>query len=837
MKKLNVRLFVPHLIAVVIFLIVAVLFCRPALEGKVLQQTDISQWQGSIRNSEEYAKTHNGRYPLWSNGPFSGMPAFQIGGVGNNMIATAVHTVLTLGLPKPMQFFFLACICFYILCMTLRLNPYAAIMGALAFAYATYNPVIVAVGHDTKMLAIAYMPAVLSGVLLLYQRKYLLGALLTALFTSAMIAMNHVQIVYYLAIAIAIMTVVFLVQWIREKAYKHIAIACSLAIVAAATGVASNAEILMSTFEYQKYTIRGGGSVLTDTTKNKPVNKSVDGLDKDYALAYSLNITEPLVMMVPRMFGGSSDNQEVSDDKSKAIEALSALPRELQNQMPLAFYWGGIKDVGGNTGTSGPPYIGAFVCFLAILSFFVKANRHRWWILGAMAVTIAMSWGIYFESFNGLLYKYLPLYNKFRAPSMVMVIPQLLMPLAAVLFTDYLIQQKESNSLMAILRKGAITGGAIIALLLLLYFSFDYYSTGDRNMLRQVREMNQPQLLEYVQSFFTGLIEDRKSLLLSDIFRTLVYMALAGAMVWIVIKNWLKPTLAMGIFAAIALLDVMLINTTYLNSENYKEKEENQASFAPTKADNEILMDKTDYRVFNVAGNRFNENNTAYFYKSVGGYHPAKLRVYQDLIEHQLGKPELNMPVLNMLNTKYLIQKDGAGNTQQYQPNPGALGSCWLVKQVVFVKNADAEMKALDNFNPRDTAFVQESYKASITSMPQADSMASIKLIKNDNDLITYQFEAGTPQFAVFSEIYYPAGWKAYIDEKEAPIVKTNYVLRGLAVPAGKHAIKFVFDPEGHRKGKQLGLVGLILTLAFAALWAIFSLRKGKTPTVATDKI
>ncbi len=838
MKKFSFGLVLPHLIAIAVFILVAVVFCKPALEGKVLQQNDISHWKGSIHNSEEYAKTHNGRYPLWSNGPFSGMPAFQIGGVGNNTVATIVHTVLTLGLPKPIQFFFLACICFYILCITLRINPYAGIVGALAFAYATYNPVIIAVGHDTKMLAMAYMPAVLSGVLLIYQRKYIPGALLTALFSSAMIAMNHVQIVYYLAIAIVIMTLFFMAQWIREKAYKHLAIAASLAIIAAGAGVANNAEILMSTYEYQKFTIRGGGSVLTDTARNEKANKSVNGLDKDYALAYSLNISEPLVMMVPRMFGGSSEKEEISQDNSKAIEALSALPKELQQQLPLAYYWGGIKDVGGNTGTSGPPYLGAFICFLAILSFFVKENKHRWWILAATGFTIAMSWGIYFEGFNGLLYKYLPIYNKFRAPSMVMVIPQLLLSLSAAIFVNYLIGQQDAKAAMATLKKGAIATGGIFVLLLLLYFTFDFYSTGDNNLLRQVRSMNQPQLLDYVKSFYEGLVADRKTLMMNDILRALLYVALAGGLVWIVIRKWLKPVLACGIFAAVALIDVLLIDSIYLNSDNYKEKEENLASFNPTKADQEILMDKTDYRVLNVAGNRFNENNTAYLYKSVGGYHPAKLRIYQDLIEKQLSKPDLNMPVLNMLNTKYLIQKDGAGNTQQYQPNPGALGPCWFVKQVVFVKNADEEMKALDNFNPRDTAFVQESFKGLLAVLPQADTTATIKLVKNDNDVITYTSEAVANGFAVFSEIYYPAGWKAYIDDKEAPIVKTNYVLRGLAIPAGKHNIKFVFEPQGHLMGKKAGFAGMLIMLALLVLWGISVFRRSKTGAVPpTEKL
>ncbi|MEI8060518.1 MAG: hypothetical protein WCG67_10205 [Ferruginibacter sp.] len=388
MKNLNFKALVPHVIAIGIFLIVALIYCKPALEGKVLQQHDISQWKGSIQNSVDYSKAHNGQYPLWTNGLFSGMPAYQIGGIGGNAVGAYTHMILTMGLPKPVHFFFLACLCFYILCMCLCIKPWVGIIGALAFAYATYNPVIITVGHETKMLAIAYMPALLGALLLLLDKKYWLGFVLTALFTSVIISVNHVQIVYYLFIALGVMGVFALVRAYKEKQIKHFATAASLAVVAVIIGIATNAEVLMSTYEYQKETIRGGGTVLTDTVGGKKANTS-NGLDKDYALAYSMGITEPFVMMVPHMFGGSSDKEELSQDKSKAIEVLSALPQELQQQLPMAYYWGGIKDVGGNLMTSGPPYSGAIICFLAILGMFVLDGKHKWWMFSAIILTIS----------------------------------------------------------------------------------------------------------------------------------------------------------------------------------------------------------------------------------------------------------------------------------------------------------------------------------------------------------------------------------------------------------------------------------------------------------------
>ncbi len=833
MKQFEFKKWLPHIIAIAVFLIVSVFYCSPALDGKVLQQHDISEWKGAIHNSELYAANHNGKYPMWTNGLFAGMPAIQIGGLGSNYVSDIVHKTLTLNLPKPINFFFLACICFYILIVTLKLNPYAGIVGALGFAFATYNPVIISVGHDTKMLSIAYMPALLAGILLIYEKKYWLGAVLTALFSSVMISMNHLQIAYYLFIAIGIASLFYVIQWIKEKDFKHLFIAGSLAIVAAGAGILTNAEMLMGTFEYQKATIRGGGSVLTDTSAK--ANKSTNGLDKDYALSYSMEKTEPLVLMFPKMYGGSSGKEEVKSDNSKAIEVISNVPADvqrsfpgIQNQLPMSFYWGGIADGSGNAGTAGPPYVSAIICFLAILSFFVKNNKHKWWILSAIGLTLLMSWGSYFDGFNSFLYNHLPFYNKFRAPSMIMVVPQLLLAFSAVLALHSLATTTDKKVLIPIFKKGAIATGAIFAFTLLLYFTFDFTSVGDKTILKQVRASNQPLLIDFVRSFFDGLKADRQSLMMGSIVRSLGFIVIAAGLIFLYFKNIIKPAILSIGLALIVLLDLWFVNDLYLNKENYQDKEESAVNFTPSKADESILADKSDYRVFNVSGGAFQDNMTSYFYKSIGGYHPAKLRIYQDLIERQLSKQDINMAVLNMLNTKYFIQKDRNGATQAVQKNDSALRSCWLVKQIVFVKNADEEMKAIDQFNPADTAFVQESFKASIPFMPSADSTASIKLIKNDNDIINYEFNAASNQFAVFSEIYYDAGWKAFVDGKESPIVKVNYVLRGLALTAGKHQVEFRFDPPLMKAGKKVSLAahGILVLLVLAFIFFAYKSSK-----------
>jgi uncharacterized membrane protein YfhO len=813
----------PHIVALIVFLVVALIYCHPVLQGKVINQLDINHWNGAIQQSIIYKETH-GQYPLWTNSLFSGMPAFMIGYPANNFVPWLAHNIFTLWLLAPVQFFFLACICFYFLCLALRINPYVSIIGSLAFAYATYDPVIISVGHDTKMWSIAYMPALLASLILIFEKKYWIGAALTALFTSCMIAMNHPQIDYYFFFIAAIMSIYYAVQWIRQKDFSHLFKVVGLTIVAAVIGVLSNAVTLMATYEYQKATIRGGMSAVADSTHG---TTSQNGLNKDYAFSYSMNISEPFVMMVPRLFGGSSDKEEVSQDKSKAVEVLQTLPPQLQQQLPLAYYWGGMAKP--SEMTSGPPYAGAIICFLAILGMFVLDNKYKWWAAAAILFSIIISWGGYFEGFNILLYKFLPFYNKFRAPSMALVIPQLLLPMLAALCINKIIITPDRKPLFIPFKKGLIATGALFVLLFLMYFSFDFLSTTDKDILSQVRQMNQPQLYEALRSFFDGLKQDRQSLMMGDIFRSLGFIAVAVLLIFFLIKNTIKPALAIAGIGIFILIDLLTVDLKYLNTDNFVDKADNTLAFQTTKADEQILADKSYYRVLNVNGDRFNENRTSYHYNSVGGYHAAKLRIYQDLIDKYLGKQMPDDNILDMLNTKYLIQKNNIGQTQAFQKRETAYGPVWFVKNIKYVKDANEEINALNGMHLKDTAVAQESFKSSIASEPQFDSSASIQLVKNDNDVITYSSNSGSNQFAVFSEIYYPAGWKAYIDGKEAPIVKTDYVLRGLSIPSGKHEIRFEFKPEAYYKGKKITSVASILLLLLLAGGLLLEWRKSNS--------
>ena len=846
MKNSWFKKLIPHAVAIVIFLLVAFIYCKPALEGKVVAQQDVTHWTGSIQQSIEYSKTHNGVYPLWTNSMFSGMPTFQIGYTANNKIPWIAHKIFSLGLPKPVNFFFLASICFYFLTVVLRIRPVFGILGALAFAYATYDPVIIAVGHDTKMLSIAYMPALLASILLVYEKKYWLGTGLTALFSSVMVTQNHPQIDYYFFLIVAIMTIFYAVRWIKNKEWRHFALALTMTLVAGLVGVLTNAVSLFSTYEYQKETIRGGSTVLSDSVQKNEDAK--DGLTKDYALSYSMNVSEPFVMMVPRMFGGSTDHLQVKEEKSKAIEKVRNSPQEGQQflfrNLPFFFYqsedgelsvktyWGGIGSV------SGPTYVGAVICFLAFLALFVLDNKHKWWIVTAVVLAIMMSWGSYFEAFNGFLYKYLPLYNKFRAPSMIMVVPQLLLPLLAVLGLNAFTSLTDKKELLKNLKYGALFTAGVFLILFLLYFSFDFMDQSNKAILANSQIIQQPELYTLVKDFISGIVADRKALMLNDIFRSFGFIAATALLLFLFARNVIKQTVLGVLLIALLLIDLMPINSIYLNYDSYKDDTENTTAFVETAADKEIRADKSFYRVFNdsdgptLGGDRFAENITSYYYNSIGGYHPAKIRIYQDLVENKT-MMENDSAILNMLNAKYFIKKNPEGQTLSYTKNDNAMGNAWLVKNILFVRSAKAEMDSLDSFNPRETAIVQESFKPSIPSQPVFDSAASVSLVKNDNDVVTYSFNAGSNQFAVFSEVYYNRGWKAYIDGKEAPIIKVNYVLRGLSIPAGKHDIRFEFKPGGYYTGKKITSIFSIILVVILAVGIFMEWRNRKQTALA----
>ena len=823
------RKLLPHLIAVIVFLIVAAIYCKPALQGKVLSQGDITHWKAMFEDMRKYKETH-GHLPLWSNGMFSGMPGYQIGLEPYNPATTSYfHGLFSLWLPKPLNFFFLACICFYFLSQVLRVNPYLGIIGALAYAYSTYNPVIISAGHDTKMMSLGYMPALLGSILLIYEKKYLLGSALTALVTSLIVGANHPQIIFYALLIIVIMSVAYAIRWIRQKEFKHLAMAFSIALAAGIVGVMSNAVSLITTYEYSKKSIRGG-SVLADSTSKE----TKTGLSTGYALSYSLYKTEPLVMMFPRLYGGSSYTLEVPEEKSKAFDALRSMPQQLGQQLQqyLAFYWGGIND---GVGTAGPPYTGAIICFLALIGFVILDDKHKWWILSATVLAIVMSWGKYFEGFSSFLLAHLPLYDKFRAPSMIMVIPNILFCMMAMLSVQKIITTTDKDVLWASYKKGLLVLGGVFLVALMVYFNAEFTSEPDKALLRNVNQIADPQqkqaIMEPVRSFIAGLKADREGLFLGDLLRSLLYIAVAGIAIWLYIKKKINTAILLGTIGVFAFIDVIVIDLKYLNEDRYQEEADYANNFIPSEIDKAIAKDSSYFRVFDLSGgvsDAFANAKSSYFFKSIGGYHPAKLSIYQDLIEKQLFNFPNCMPVVNMLNTKYFIVPNQQTGQPEIQQNPGNLGACWFVKAVKFEKGPAAMMNALTGFNPKDTVIAYEKDRSLVMPTAETDSTSSIQLIMNDNDVAEYQSVSRTGQFAVFSEIYYDKGWTAYIDSKEAPIVNVNYVLRGLSVPAGNHKIRFEFKPASYYESEKLAIVSSSLVWILLIGTAIQTWRRRK---------
>ncbi len=832
MKKFNFKKLVPHLIAIGVFFLVAIMYCKPALEGKVLQQSDVIFWKGMSHNSFEY-KEQKGHFPLWNTHLFSGMPNYQVA-MEADSFSPNLHKILTMGLPKPVDFFFLACLSFYILCCVIGIKPVIGILGSLAFAYSTFNPLLIATGHDTKMWAIAYMPGVLAGLLLLYHKKYLCGLAVTAVFATWEIAFNHVQITYYFFIAAALITLGYVIQWIRQKDWKHMAIALSLAVLAGGIALANAAMTLLTTAEYAKYTMRGGKTIETSGGDIKKVNTK--GLDTDYAFSYSIGKSEILTFFMPGVYGEGSGSH--FDEDSKLVQALveKNIPESsaIQEAQRLPKYWGGIEE-----GTGGTIYFGAIICFLAIVGLVLIKSPIKWWMLAACVVTIFMAWGRNFAGFNSFLLEHLPLYNKFRSPNTALVIPQLLFPVLAVMGLQQVFFSTDGKEqLKASFKKILYAVGGIFIVTLLIYFFNDFTSSFDSRII-QAYTNPQDGNTEIGKMIVNGMKADRKDMFMDNLLRAFLFAALVVGLLYLYLKNIIKPLAAIIIFLVVNTIDLLVVDRNYLNADNYMEDETAITAeyFTPTPADNQILQDKDPhYRVFNIStGESFSGSAaiTSYFHRSIGGYHPAKLRIYQDLIETQLSRNQLNMDVLNMLDTRYII----APPQQQQQPaqahkNDEALGAAWFIKHIRYVNGPVEEIKSLDGFGPKDTVIIDDSFKALTGNDPVADSAATIQLTSYDNDEIKYSTQAATPQFAVFSEIYYPAGWNAYIDGKKTDYAKVNYLLRGMPVPAGKHEIVFKFEPASYATGQKLIYFGNALFL-LALAGGIFSIWKNREKWIA----
>ena len=867
MKNLNVKALLPHAIAIVVFLLVTVIFCKPALEpGVVMQQSDYTQADGMKRQSNLYREAH-GVYPLWVTTSFGGMPAYNIIYEGAYSPLYTVDKLFQLWLPKPLNFFFLSCICFYFLCICLRIRPYIAILGGLAFAYSSYNPILAAAGHDTKLLALAYAPALIGSILLLFDKKYISGFIFTSLFSTMHLMQNHQQISYYVLIIIAIMTIFFIAKWIKEKDTKHLVKVLPLALGAALIGVMINAILLLPVLDYAKYSKRGGQLVMdnrVDSKTNVIKQNKTTGLSREYAFQWSYGKLESLSLLFPGITGyGSyfaqrdgeynifpklSETSNVSNYLQEKLNVPEDQAADISNNLSGSIYWG------DKPFTVGSVYLGASVCFLFVLGMFLLDNKHKWWILTASIFGIILAMGKNMPGINNLLFDYLPMYNKFRTPEMALVIPQILFPILAVLAVqkildndDALVQKK--------LRLSVFTMAGIFIIAGLLYFSLDYtkenkertsavntaFATPDSSLNIKMQEINQKYEgladnkvyenflqqtkgdTKVARAVVTALRKDRQSFFGNDILHSLIFVALTIGLIGLFVSKKINAVILMVGLPLLTLFDLIPFDMHYINEKSFDNAEKyHNSEFPESNADKFILKDvDPNYRVYNLSGgDPFQDAKTSYYHKSIGGYHPAKLGIYDDLITYQLsGQP--NLSVLNMLNAKYIIQQNQKGDNLTAYPNMQALGNCWFVNGVKFVNGPTEEMKALNNFNPRDTAIIDNSYKNIVTGFTPADSLANIKQTAFDNMAIKYESNSNTANVAVFSEIFYK-DWNAFIDGKKVPIAKANYVLRALVIPAGKHTIDFKFEPAVYKLSYNISMFATWLLVVLLIAYAVY---------------
>ncbi|MDR2057899.1 MAG: hypothetical protein LBP83_06400 [Dysgonamonadaceae bacterium] len=812
------RQFAPHILVVLIFIALALLYFYPQLEGKTLQQSDISQWRGMVQELDEFAQNNPGVKAVWSGSMFSGMPSYHFGimGYSPNYLGY-IQQGLSLSSPGSMGPVFTGLLCAYILFFLLTGYVRISLFGSIAYAFSSYNLIILVAGHVTKAWAIAFIPLVLAGFLVITQKKYLMGGALFALGLGLELISGHIQITYYLAIFFLILFVGYAVHCLRKKEMKtlfHVSLTLFIALIFA---VLPRLAGLYADFEMSKESMRGPSELTSSSHDNSTAS---EGLDIDYAFTWSYGKGETLSLMIPNIRGGASGG--FLGQNSNLYKEFKLNDVRTGKEIQSYTYWG------DQPFTSGPVYFGAGICFLFILGMFVIKNKIKWWLLGATLFFILLSWGTNLAWFNNFLFYHLPMYNKFRTPSMTLVIPSIIFPLVSVwglktLFHHRNDVEKERLKKQLLFSLG-ITGITCLVLWLMAGVFFNFESGNDSQFLSEVPDW-----------YYNALLADRESLLKSDALRSFIFILLFAASIFFFMNKSKKQFYrSLTILVVLVLIDLWTVDKRYLNESSF-EKKKSEKVFEPTIADNIILKDKSpSYRVLNISANTFNETATSYFHKSIGGYHAAKLRRYQELIDRRInGEIQFigqsfqnansiddvigvfqNTPTINMLNAKYIIYNPN----QEPIVNPNAGGNAWFIQEVMLVDNADEELDALNTIDPRKTAVVDKKFADQIEKQSfTPDSAAFIELLQYQPIYLKYSSKTNSEQLAVFSEIYYSNGWKAFIDGKPAEHFRTDWVLRAMNVPAGEHIIEFRFEPDTFNTLSNIGsMASLLLIIGFA---------------------
>jgi hypothetical protein len=801
-----------------IFLALCFFYFTPAFQGKALNQGDVLRAQSTQKEIMD-VKDKTGKAPLWTNGMFSGMPSYQVWAPYPSNITTYVVSTLKAVFPNPVDTVLLLLLGTYFLLSVLKLNPWLSAAGAIAFAFSSYNFILIDAGHANQVFAIAFFAPIIASVIMAFRGQYLLGSALTAFFLAMEIRSNHIQMTYYLMLALIIFVGIEMYHAFKNKQTKPIFKSIGYLSAATILAIAVNAGSLWTTYEYGNESIRGKSNLNAKTTE--PSN----GLSKEYAFQWSQGIGECFTFLVPNAYGGGSRSTIDADSKvvkvltDKGIDPTQAAG--FAQQMPS--YWG------AKPFTEGPSYFGAVVCFLFIFGLIAVKSRLKWWLLGASALTILLSFGSNFPLLSDLFFNYFPLYNKFRALDSILAVAELCFPVLGFLAVHEAINSTDKvATLKKLMIAFGITGAITLIIWLLpeLFLSFktnahqDFVST-----MSQAIGGDTP----FANVIANALIQDRAHLASADALRSLIFIVIAFGLLWAVLKQKINASVVSIAFLLLVAVDLWSVDKRYLKDDSFVAKED-LAKPREREVDQFIQRDTDpDYRVFDLSeGDPFSNANTSYFHKSIGGYHAAKLKRYQELIENQFTK-SVNQDVLDMLNTKYIITADEKSGTAKMQANSTACGHAWFVKSIKYAANADQEMEAISSFDPKNEAIVDEQYRSMMSKPHAIDPAATIKLTSYNPDHLVYESGSQTPQTAVFSEIYYDKGWKMLIDGEEKPFFRVDYLLRAAEIPVGNHKIEFIFHPTSYYAGEGVSLAGsILLVLILGGAFYMESKKKGQ---------
>jgi hypothetical protein len=793
----------PHLIVLSGFAVLSLAYFNPVLQGKEIFQSDIIQYTGMANQHIEF-RNQTGEETYWTNSAFSGMPTYQLGAHYPHNYIKKLDLTLRF-LPRPADYVFLYFMGFYVLLLVLRLEYKLAALGALAFGFSTYLIIILGVGHNSKAHAIAYMPLVLSGILLTFRKKYLAGFLLTALAMGLEITANHFQMTYYLMLLVIVLGFVYLINAYKSGELAHYFKSLLILLAAVFLSVGLNATGIMATQEYVKESTRGK-SELTMYSDGSPKELS-SGLDRDYITEFSYGLTESFNLFIPRfMGGGNGENVGKDSNTYEAYRRLGATPGQaLEASKAAPMYWGKQPIV------EAPAYVGAVVIFLFVLASFLVKERQKHWLLAGIIMSLILSWGKNFffvfdaspdsNPITNLMIDYFPLYNKFRAVSSIQVILELCVPVLAILGLGRFFSDDTGKDLKIKALKYAtlITAGLAMAFLLFKDSLFDFAGLRDGQYIQA-----------YGRDFMDAVKEDRKAIFNSDTIRSLVFVLIAAGTLWMFLKHKLSKNMSLIVFGLLIVFDLVAVDRRYVNNDDFVSSIQVKKPYRANAADLEILKDTTHYRVLDLTSG---STKASYFHNALSGYHAAKMRRYNDVLEFYIDRNHLG--VLNMLNTKYIINRDD-DNQPIALINPDANGNGWFIERLKLVKDADSEILALDSLNTkREAVFNDREFDLNIKGADSTgyilDSLAFIHLTEYQPNYLKYRTENTNNGFAVFSENFYYRGWQAYLNGEPVDHVRVNYILRGMEIPAGSHTIEFKFEPAVVRTGSGIALASSVL--------------------------